>query len=71
MAWSSLQLNASGHITIPSTFGGQDIDVILRTDKGGELTYLEGDANILAVQVRTFTLIPNSGSQDTLGGVKI
>lgn len=73
MAWSSLQINASGQLTIPTTFGGQAIDVILRTEKGGELTYLEGDANLLAIQTRGFSVLPNTGSVDSivqiLGGI--
>lgn len=64
--WTSLTLDASGFITIPTTFGGQTIATNLRTVKGSELTYLEGDVTIIDSQIRHYTLIPNSGNSDTL-----
>lgn len=64
--WTSLVLDASGQITIPTTFGGQAIATYTRTALGRELTYAEGDANSYDVQHRNFTLTPNSGNVDTL-----
>jgi hypothetical protein len=63
---SELVIDSSGFITIPSTFGGQAILTYTRTSLGRELTYLEGDANLYEVQIRNFTLTPESGVTDTV-----
>ena len=64
--WTSLVLDASGQITIPTTFGGQAITTYLRTTLGREVTYQEGDATFHDVMHRNFTLTPNTGNTDTL-----
>jgi hypothetical protein len=66
LTWAELEIDADGFITVPSTFGGQTIQTYTRTSLGRELTYLEGDANSYDVQVRNFTLTPNSGTADTV-----
>lgn len=67
--WTSLQINGSEQITVPSSFAGQSLSVTLRTDKGGELTYLEGDVNTIHVQVRNFTILPFSGQTGTISQI--
>lgn len=66
LAWTSLTLDSSGEITVPSTFGGQSIQTYLRTVLGREVTYQEGDATFYDVQMRCFTLTPNVASPETL-----